>query len=91
MRRILLLIFWQFSLLAGGRLLADVVTLNDGLQISGLVESGNIQENHQENHQPLLIKFPTRTMRIRTAIAVLTPQRSVGSQKSFHFAELPGN
>jgi hypothetical protein len=46
MRRILLLIFWQFGLLAGGRLFADVVTLKDGRQISGLVESGNIQELH---------------------------------------------
>src|SRR5580698_2031863 len=46
MRRILLLIFWQFSLLAGSRLFADVVTLNDGRQISGSVESGNIQELH---------------------------------------------
>jgi hypothetical protein len=44
MRRILPLIFWQFGLLAGGRLFADVVTLKDGHQISGLVESGNIQE-----------------------------------------------
>ncbi len=44
--RILLLIFWQFSLLGGGVLFADVVTLNDGRQISGLVESGNIQELH---------------------------------------------
>lgn len=43
MRRILLLIF---GLLAGGRLFADVVTLNDGRQISGLVESGNTQELH---------------------------------------------
>jgi len=46
MRRILLLIFWQFGLLAGGRLFADVVTLKDGRQISGSVESGNIQELH---------------------------------------------
>ena len=46
MRRILLLILWQFCLLAGDRLLADVVTLKDGRQISGLVESGNIQELH---------------------------------------------
>jgi len=46
MRRILLLLFWQFGLLAGGRLFADVVTLKDGRQISGLVESGNIQELH---------------------------------------------
>jgi len=46
MRRILLLIFWQFGLLAGGRLFADVVTPKDGRQISGLVESGNIQELH---------------------------------------------
>jgi hypothetical protein len=46
MRRILLLIFWQFGLLAGIRLFADVVTLKDGRQISGLVESGNTQELH---------------------------------------------
>ena len=46
MRRILLLILWQFGLLAGGRLFADVVTLKDGHQISGSVESGNIQELH---------------------------------------------
>ena len=46
MRRILLLIFWQFGLLAGSRLFADVVTPKDGRQISGLVESGNIQELH---------------------------------------------
>jgi hypothetical protein len=46
MRRILLLLLWQFGLLAGGRLLADVVTLKDGRQISGVVESGNIQEIH---------------------------------------------
>ena len=46
MRRTLLLLFWQFGLLSGGRLFADVVTLNDGRQISGLVESGNIQELH---------------------------------------------
>jgi len=45
-RRILPLIFWQFGLLAGGRLFADVVTLKDGRQVSGLVESGNIQELH---------------------------------------------
>jgi hypothetical protein len=46
MRRVFLLVFWQFVLLAGGRLFADIVTLKDGRQISGLVESGNIQELH---------------------------------------------
>jgi hypothetical protein len=46
MRRILLLILWHFGLLAGSRLVADVVTLKDGRQISGFVESGNIQELH---------------------------------------------
>jgi len=46
MRRIVLLILWQFGLLAGSRLFADVVTLKDGRQISGSVESGNIQELH---------------------------------------------
>jgi hypothetical protein len=46
MRRILLLIFWQIGLLAGIRLVADVVTLKDGRQISGFVESGNTQELH---------------------------------------------
>ena len=46
MRRILLLVLLQFGLLAGGRLFADVVTLKDGRQISGVVESGNTQELH---------------------------------------------
>src|ERR1700722_12597362 len=46
MRRILLLILWHFGLLAGNRLFADVVTLKDGRQISGFVESGNTQELH---------------------------------------------
>jgi hypothetical protein len=41
MRSVLLLVLW-----AGGRLFADVVTLNDGHQVSGLVESGNTQELH---------------------------------------------
>ena len=39
MRSVLLLVLW-----AGGRLFADVVTLNDGRQVSGLVESGNTQK-----------------------------------------------
>ena len=46
MRRIPLLILWHFGLLAGDRLFADVVTLKDGRQISGSVESGNTQELH---------------------------------------------
>ena len=41
MRGILLLILW-----GGGRLLADVVILNDGRTVSGSVESGNTQELH---------------------------------------------
>lgn len=48
MRRILLLILWHFGLLAGNRLFADVVTLKDGRQISGSVESGNTQELHMK-------------------------------------------
>ena len=44
MRKVLLLGFGQFSLLAGGCLFADVVTLKDGSQVSGSVESGNTQE-----------------------------------------------
>lgn len=46
MKRILLLVFCQFGLLAGCRLLADVVTLKDGGVISGVLESGNTQELH---------------------------------------------
>ena len=44
MRKVPLLILLQFGLPAG--LFADVVTLKDGRQISGLVESGNIEELH---------------------------------------------
>jgi hypothetical protein len=43
-RKVPLLILWQFGLLAG--LSADVVTLEDGRQVSGLVESGNLEELH---------------------------------------------
>ena len=46
MRRILLPILWHFGLVAGNRLFADVVSLKDGRQISGSVESGNTQELH---------------------------------------------
>jgi hypothetical protein len=46
MRKILLLILWQFGLVAGTPLFADVVTLKDGRQISGSVDSGNTQELH---------------------------------------------
>jgi hypothetical protein len=44
MKRTLLLIVLQFGWLAGARLFADVVTLKDGRQISGQVESGNTTE-----------------------------------------------
>jgi len=44
MRKVLLLILWQFGLVAGG--FADVVTLQDGRQITGVIESGNIEELH---------------------------------------------
>jgi hypothetical protein len=46
MRRILLLSLGHLGLLAGNPLFADVVTLKDGRQISGAVESGNTQELH---------------------------------------------
>ena len=45
-RKIPLLILWPFGLLAGTQLFADVLTLKDGRQISGSVESGNTQEVH---------------------------------------------
>jgi hypothetical protein len=44
MKRTLLLMFCQFGLLAGANIFADVVTLKDGRQISGQVESGDTQE-----------------------------------------------
>ena len=44
MKRILLLLSWQFGMLAGANAFADIVTLKDGRQVSGLVESGNTQE-----------------------------------------------
>ena len=46
MRRILLIILCQWGLQAAGCLWADIVTLKDGRQISGSVESGNTQELH---------------------------------------------
>ena len=44
MKRILLLMFWQFCLLRGADAFADVVILKDGGQISGMVESGSQSE-----------------------------------------------
>ena len=41
MKKVPLLVLWQLGLLSG--LFADVVTLNDGHQITGSVESGNIE------------------------------------------------
>jgi len=46
MRGIPRLLLWHFGLLAGTLLFGDVVTLKDGRQISGVVESGNIREIH---------------------------------------------
>lgn len=46
MKRTLLLLLWQLGLLTGARLFADVVTLKDGRQISGVVETGNTQQIH---------------------------------------------
>ena len=46
MPRTFLLIACTLGLLAGGPLMADVVTLKDGRQISGTVESGNTTEIH---------------------------------------------
>ena len=45
MRRILL-ILWPVGLLAASQLFADVVTLTNGRQISGVVEDGNTQVLH---------------------------------------------
>jgi uncharacterized protein YcfJ len=44
MKRTLLLLFWQFGMLAAANAFADVITLKDGRQISGLIETGNTYE-----------------------------------------------
>ncbi len=44
MKRICLVLLWVCSALAGIHALADVITLKDGRQVSGLIESGNTQE-----------------------------------------------
>ena len=44
MKRIYLVLVWVCGTLAGIHALADVVTLKDGRQVSGLIESGNTQE-----------------------------------------------
>jgi uncharacterized membrane protein len=59
MKRTLLIVFGQFCLLVSGtNALADVVTLKDGSQISGLVESGGtreIQVKVGETFQPVSV------------------------------------
>jgi len=44
MKRTLLLLLWQFGMLAGANAFADVITLKDGRQVSGLIDGGNIQQ-----------------------------------------------
>ena len=44
MKRALLLLLWQFGVLAGVNAFADIVMLKDGRQVSGSIESGNTQE-----------------------------------------------
>jgi uncharacterized protein YcfJ len=44
MKRTLLILLWQLGVLAGINVFADVVTLKDGRQVSGMVQSGNTQE-----------------------------------------------
>jgi uncharacterized protein YcfJ len=44
MKRTLLLLLCQFGMLAGPNAFADVITLKDGRQVSGLIDAGNIQQ-----------------------------------------------
>jgi hypothetical protein len=44
MKRTLLLLLWQLGTLTSVNAFADIVTLKDGRQVSGLIESGNVQE-----------------------------------------------
>ena len=44
MKRTSFVLLWQFGMLAGVGAFGDVVTLNDGQQVSGLITSGNTQE-----------------------------------------------
>jgi len=44
MKRTLIVLLLQFGMLAGLNAFADIVTLKDGRQVSGLIESGNLQE-----------------------------------------------
>jgi uncharacterized protein YcfJ len=44
MKRALLVLWWQFAILATVSAYADVVTLKDGRQLSGSIQSGNTQE-----------------------------------------------
>jgi hypothetical protein len=44
MKGILLLLLWQLGVLAGVHAFADVITLKDGRQFFGLIQSGNTQE-----------------------------------------------
>jgi len=78
MRSALLLVLW-----AGGRLFADVVTLNDGRQVSGLVESGNTQELHIKTgdqsqtvdvHQVLAIQFGVSSAAAPASTKAIPPE-----------------
>jgi hypothetical protein len=73
MRRVLLL-----GLLAGGWLLADIVTLKDGGQISGSVESGNTQELHVkvEDRSQTIDIHQVRTIQFGVSLASPPPTKA---------------
>ena len=46
MKRTLLVLLCEFALLSGVNACADVITLKDGSQVYGVIESGNTQQVH---------------------------------------------
>jgi hypothetical protein len=46
MKRTLFVLLCQFALLSGANTFADVITLKDGSQVYGVIESGNTQQVH---------------------------------------------
>jgi uncharacterized protein YcfJ len=73
MKRILLLLLWQFGVLSAS---ADIVTLKDGRQISGSIESGNIQEVRIQTDGRTEIIAVDQIQSIRFGVLAAPPPRT---------------
>jgi len=92
MKRTSFVLLWQFGMLTGVGAFGDVVTLNDGQQVSGLITSGNTQEVRvqTEGRTEVIAVDQIRSIRFGTEIAVRTIDR-IDSKKADLSREYAGS